>query len=255
MLSEVCPAGGWAGKRSDQLKNRANGFGSTHVTIPASNEIVRLQTTMIVPPKPVAEGTVFLWPGLQPLPGGKNYQPIGNGVLQPVLTWGSTCARGAPNDHRSWWISGHYVNMSTRDEARRGCLGGDGIAVEVGTRLVIDMQREGSVWTQRIFDSSARSSVEYAIDLNDQAQNWAIFHIELPTRTKPAGDLVFANTVITLAAPGSEACQPNTRGADDFFSAPRASPDGLRCCLERIVLRASGVASDTPNELPGVPTG
>ena len=114
----ICPEGGWTGKASDMASNRANGYGSTHVTIPTSTEIVRLRRHMIVPPQPAASGTVFLWPGLQPLPSGKHYAPIGNGVLQPVLTWGSTCARGAPNDYNSWWISGQYVNVSGREAAR-----------------------------------------------------------------------------------------------------------------------------------------
>jgi hypothetical protein len=69
-----------------------------------------LHTTMTVPEKPPPSGTLFLWPGLQPLPGGKNYNPIGNGVLQPVLMWSGTCAPTAPSSYASWWISAQYVN-------------------------------------------------------------------------------------------------------------------------------------------------
>ena len=91
--------------------------------------------------------------------------------------------------------------------------------------------------------------MKFEIDMKGQAQNWAIFDIELPTRTKPAGDLVFTHTVITLAAPSAEACQPNTRGTNDYFTAPRASADGLHCCFERIVLRASGVMASSPDDV------
>ena len=48
----------------------------------------------------------LLWPGLQPDGPGANDQPLDNGVLQPVLTWGPTCAPNAPDGdpYGSWWI-------------------------------------------------------------------------------------------------------------------------------------------------------
>jgi hypothetical protein len=246
-LMALCAGGTWTGMPSDKASARAQGSGSTTFTVATSTEITRLQTTMIVPPKPKPSGTVFLWPGLQPLPNGKSYQPIGNGVLQPVLTWGSTCAAGAPNDYKSWWISGQYVNVSSRESAHMGCHGGDGMDVDVDDRLVIDMSRAGTVWTQSVLDAKTGKSVKFDIDMAGQAQNWAIFDIELPTSTKPAGDLVFANTVITMAASSPMSCQPDSRGSTDYFTAPRASADGTICCIDRIVLRASGVTMTTPN--------
>ena len=71
---------------------REPGYGGVQVKMPVATQIVALSTVLTVPAKPPASGTLFLWPGLQPLPGGANFNPIGNGVLQPVLTWGGTCA-------------------------------------------------------------------------------------------------------------------------------------------------------------------
>ena len=72
-----------------------------------TNEFVDLRTTLTVPAPPPATGTLFLWPGLDPAPGGRNFLPIDNGVLQPVLTWGASCAPGQqPIQYSTWWISG-----------------------------------------------------------------------------------------------------------------------------------------------------
>ena len=105
-------AGGMTGAASDSTsaKARVSGNGSVQFQISTQTQIAELRTTLAVPAKPPPSGTLFLWPGLQPLPNGKNYNPVGNGVLQPVLTWGSTCAVGAPDDYSTWWISGQYVN-------------------------------------------------------------------------------------------------------------------------------------------------
>src|SRR5262245_56849827 len=62
------------------------GHGKVMLSTPSDNQITSLTTTIIVPPKHSAIGTLFLWPGFQP--GGANYLPIDNGVLQPVLSWG-----------------------------------------------------------------------------------------------------------------------------------------------------------------------
>jgi hypothetical protein len=88
------------------------------------------------------------------------------------------------------------------------------------------------------------------MDMDMQPQRWALFEIEMPTSTRPAGDIVFTNTVMTFAKPEAKACQPNTRGANDYFSSPIASSDGLRCCVARLVLRAQGVAATTMDPPP-----
>ena len=50
---------------------------------------------------------------------------------------------------------------------------------------------------------------------------------------------------MTLATPEPEACTPDSFGPNDYYSAPLASMDGTKCCLERIVLREMGVTATT----------
>jgi hypothetical protein len=242
-------SGGMAGLASD-----ANGTSSTHVSsygtvefnISTKNQIVALRTTLTVPPKPPASGTLFLWPGLQPLPAGQNYNPIGNGVLQPVLTWGGTCAPGAPNNYDSWWISGQYVNP-TGPAGHTGCMGGAGTDVAVGDKLDIAMTLSGTVWTQLVTDEASGGTATFSIDMLGQAQDWSIFRIEMPDGLKPVSDVVFTSTTLTFAEPDQADCQPSVRGYDDYFSTPRSSAEGASCCVSRIILRGQGVAATTMN--------
>jgi hypothetical protein len=201
---------------------------------------------LTVPTKPKANtGTLFLWPGLQP--GGANYDPIDNGVLQPVLTWGPTCAPNAPkNSYSSWWISAQYVNTYGKDTGYTGCLGGDGMNVQVGDALQIVMTLNGTVWHQAVTDVSLKQSVSYDLDMLGQAQNYAEFVIEQYTQD-PATDVIFTATTITLENAEATACQPTMRGTNDFFTDPVASADGKQCSIDRIVLRAQGVAATSPN--------
>ncbi len=247
-----CGEGGMVGKASnDDASPRASGYGNVRFSFAASNHIVRLRTTLEVPVEPDGNTTLFIWPGLEPLQGGENYSPIGTGVLQPVLTWGGSCAPGSPQslsgDH--WWISAQYVNTLGNDPGHTGCRGGDVLEAEIGDQLLIDMSLNGSIWNQTI-TNQAGTAVDFEIDLEDQAQRWALFEIEMPTSTRPASDIVFTNTLITLAEPEPDGCQPSTRGTNDYFSAPIASSDGLRCCIARLVLREQGVDATTMDPAP-----
>jgi hypothetical protein len=89
----------------------------THAAM--GNGWISLKASMRVPFVTSPQGTVFIWPGLQP--DGLSYFPIGNGVLQPVLTYGSSCA---PNPTKlvthGWWISGQYVNTDKDPNAKGG---------------------------------------------------------------------------------------------------------------------------------------
>jgi hypothetical protein len=207
--------------------------------------LVRLQTKMTVPAKPAPAGTVFLWPGVQPLRGGPNFAPINNGVLQPVLTWGASCAPGSPRGFDSWWISGMYVNVSTTLAAYRNCHGGPVMRVNVGDVLDIDIALAGTVWKQTVKNLTSGQQVDYAIDLRGQEQGLAYFDIELPTATKPAADTVFTESVLTFSGPRASACVPTTQGANDFVSKARLSADRTKCCIDRITLRAPGVPATT----------
>ncbi|MET0342736.1 MAG: hypothetical protein ABW252_17145 [Polyangiales bacterium] len=206
--------------------------------------LVRLQTKLTVPAKPPPSGVVFLWPGVQPLVDAPTFAPIGKGVLQPVLTWGSSCAPGSPRGYDSWWISGLYVNVATTLPTHRSCHGGPVMRVGVGDVLAIDIAQTGTVWKQTIKDLTTGQQVDYAIDMKGQAQGHAYFDIELPTSARPVADTVFTETVLSFASPRS-ACAPTTQGATDFVSKARISADGTQCCVDRITLRAPGVPATT----------
>jgi hypothetical protein len=218
---------------------RVTGYGTVLISTKSSNQIVRLQTTLLVPPEPPASGTLFLWPGLQP--NGANFEPIDNGVLQPVLTWGASCAPGKqPRAYSSWWISGQYVNTYGSDTGYTGCQGGPIMSVAVGDSLEIDMALAGTVWTQTITDAQTGQSVAYSIDMMNQAQNLAYFVIE-EYSSAPVSEVVFTNTTLTYGSPDAADCKLAMRGQNDFVSVPVASSDGRTCAIQEIILRAQGI--------------
>jgi hypothetical protein len=40
---------------------------------------------------------------------------------------------------------------------------------------------------------------------------------------------------------------PRNKGANDWFSQPRASADGKTCCIDKVILRAAGTMMTSPN--------
>ena len=109
------------------------------------------------------------------------------GVLQPVLTFGPTCA---PNQvaeqiktpYFGWAISAQYVNTIGSFSGYTGCLGGDFMAVNPGDILAIEMKLLNgttSTWFQKVTSSATKKSVEYTIDMKGQKQGWAEYVIEL----------------------------------------------------------------------------
>jgi hypothetical protein len=202
------------------------------------NGITSLKTTMLVPKKPTQMQTLFIWPGLQ-CNNGQDPGRIGNGILQPVLTWGASCAPKLPSSfYSSWWISGMYVNVSTAAAGPTGCAGGDFLSTEVGDSLQIDMSVKGTAWTQAILDLTTMKSVDFTIDLKGQEQNWATWAIEVPAGETImfTDQVVYTDSVLTFKSPVTS-CQPSQRGPSDSFTAPVLSPDGLNCCYDKIILR------------------
>jgi hypothetical protein len=192
-------------------------------------------------------GTLYVWPGIQPFSNSQNFNPIGNGILQPVLSIGPTCAPGAPNGYASWWISGQYVNVSSGAAGASGCLGGNGMDVAVGDALDIAMTLSGTVWTQVVADRQTGKSVQFPMDLKGQGQNWATLAIEVPSNLTPVSDAVFTATRLQFAASSPMSCQPSQHGPTDYFATPNLSTDGKTCCVSRVILRAKGVAATTMN--------
>jgi hypothetical protein len=206
---------------------------------PAPNQILSLKTTMKVPKEPSARQTLFIWPGLQSR-GSADPARIGNGVLQPVLTWGPSCAPRRPSDpYAAWWISGMYVNVTTGAAGPTGCAGGDFLSTELGDLIAMEMSVKGTDWTQTMTDLRTMETVDFTIDLKGQVQNNAMWIIEVPSglTVRPAEDVVFTQSVLTFSSPVTT-CQPNQAGTTDYFSAPVLSRDGLHCCYDEIILRA-----------------
>jgi hypothetical protein len=233
--------GGAFGEASDGTRTPVFGAATVELDVSAQNEILELETTLRVPRRPSPMGTFFVWPGLQPLPGGRAYQPVGNGVLQTVLTWGATCAPGAPEDpYAGWWISAEYVNVNSAVDALAGCSGGDGVLVDEDDTLHIVMKRDGTGFAEHVVNERSGAASDHDVDLREQAQGRALFAIERRD-TNAALGAVFTATRITFASPEPAACQPAARGAGDSFSVPYASRDGTTCCIDRITL-----ATDTP---------
>lgn len=208
----------------------------------AGQRVVGLQTTMVVPPQPAAVGTVFLWPGLQPW--GANFNPIDNGVLQPVLTWGPSCApAGQPASYSTWWISGQYVNIAGAQPGYTGCQSGPAMSVAPGDKLQIAIVLSGTTWTQTITNVQKAKSVSFAKDMQNQTQNFAEFYVETPNNSRTSADTVFTNTTITFANLDSGNCAIVRRGLMDSVSAPTigTSPSGgTTCTFKTIRLRDCG---------------
>lgn len=240
--TSVC-LGGMPGKDSDAVMTRgmtsSRNFSLIYYLVSAPNKIKRFETILTVPKKPERRSTLFIWPGLQHS-GGADPGRFGNGVLQPVLTWGPSCNPMAPregSDYSSWWISGMYVNVSTGAAGPGGCAGGDPMDVEVGDRLYIDFSVEGTEWTQTVLNLTNMNSVDFTFDLEGQDQNWAIWDIETAGSSRPAEDTYFEKSVLTFESPVTD-CQPSSAPEVDYFSAPILSPDGLHCCYEKMILKA-----------------
>lgn len=151
----------------------------------SDNPIQSFAVTLRVPsgpPEPTS-ACAYTWPGLQPIANLDNtpptFGPIGNGVLQPVLTYGTTCQAPNPNGvdrSNSWWISGQYVNtLGVDGEYSPGCgaapsdpaswKGGDTVLLDFNELVQTKMELiEGSGWVQTI-TRTGQTSVDWCLEL------------------------------------------------------------------------------------------
>jgi hypothetical protein len=208
------------------------------------SDIVALSTTLLVPRKPKPNGTLFVWPGLQP--DGANLEPIDNGVLQPVLSWGKSCAPGKqPGHYSSWWISAQYVNCYGHEQDFTGCSGGPIMKVNRGDRLTIELALSRTVWTQKVADTETGKVVTFDKDLRGQSQNYAYFRIEpYDARSIPAA--TFSNTTITFSRADPRNCEILKKGAEDFVSIPLSINGGQQCFIDEITLKTAPRRSACP---------
>jgi hypothetical protein len=209
------------------------------------NEIVSLRAKLIVPAAPVGpthpHGTLFLWPGLQSRPEDARFWPIGNGVLQSVLTWGPSCAPGdRSNDKDAWWISAQYVNTKGNYMNYQRCYGGKIMTVSKEDKLLINMSLFRSIWTQTVLDLKTNQSVGFHANLADQSQGIARFYIE-PYEGTMSPNVEFDEITIDFASPHSDNCRLDEKGHDDLVSAPILIDHGQSCYIEKITLSGAGV--------------
>lgn len=148
------------------------------------NYIVGFSVDLVTPDTftknlPAGPFTVALWPGLQPIEGRECFNPINLGVLQPVLTYGNTCAPFKPKDRNRWWISGQYVNNRLNCEIGQvpnaflpvcndyaKCHGGPFINLSPGQKIStsIDYDSTTKIWKQTIKASSQTQTYSIALD-------------------------------------------------------------------------------------------
>jgi hypothetical protein len=212
-----------------------DGYGAVEIGASGDNEILKLTTTLRVPRHPRNVGTLFVWPGLQP--GGHNFMPIDNGVLQSVLTWGPSCApKRQPNLYSTWWISAQYVNTYGHYDGYSGCRSGPIISVRPGDHLKIKMFLRNSIWKQDVFDIESSVRTSFEIPLRGQSQNYAYFVIE-PYDARSVPMVHFSNTTIIFSHPGTQGCTLLKRGLEDVVSTPVVSNRGRRCSVRQIVLK------------------
>ena len=239
----VCD-GGKVGMDSDASMLRGldimREYAGVKMLIRSPNQVLSFKTTLQVPKPPTARQTLFIWPGLQSRDGAADPNRVGNGVLQPVLTWGPSCAPKRPSDpYAGWWIAGMYVTLSSNIAGPTGCGGGDYLSNDVGDLLEIDMFLKDEKWVTTIKNVQMNEMVDYTIDLRGQVQNEVMWLIEVPdgSSIRPVDDTIWTQNVLTFAEPVTS-CQPDRIGSGDYFSAPILSPDGLHCCWDKIIMRA-----------------
>ncbi|KAJ3076345.1 Vam6/Vps39-like protein [Podochytrium sp. JEL0797] len=236
------------------------------------NQFLSYTSTIVVPPVPAQTSgteTYFIWPGLQPgtTTVSQNFLPINNGVLQPVLTFGPTCAPGktaqqAANPYYGWAISGQYVNTFGSAPGYVGCLGGSFMAVQPGDQLVmtIQLQPGTTTWYQKVTDSTSGNSVDFSIDMKGQTQTRALFAIELYGQATPYFGVVIQNVVMVVQEKDPGFCSgPFVGQTSTTCAGVVLSADGKTCSISSCTFAATssppaGIISATgPAAAPPVP--
>ncbi len=209
------------------------------------NQFVGLQTTLTVPPLPpvpTAPGAaLFLWPGMDPATNSANFLPINNGVLQPVLSWGPSCApTPQPTPFSSWWISAQYVNTFGSDSGYSGCYSGNSMQVNPGDLLLINISlaADSSVWTETVTDANTVQSVAFSIDMQGQGQNWAYWAMEFWYGAALPTPLIFTNTTITFQSPDSANWCSASQGQNSayIYTPPTPQNSSTQCFISSVVL-------------------
>ncbi|KAJ3237577.1 hypothetical protein HDU81_009273 [Chytriomyces hyalinus] len=241
------------------------------------NTYTSLECRMTVPPVPVRpaagkDATYFYWPGLQTNQYAPNYNPIGFGVLQPVLTYGKACTPNQPagaSVYRGWFISAQYVNPKGTETGYKGCQGGNMMDVAAGDTLMMSMVLQGTTWVQTVTRVGVACSgpgsgvstpdgcqVSYALDMRGQGQNRAEIVLELYFNAVVTDNVLFSDIRLVAAKPepaGSVAfCNSLSRlQANEACSGMALSQDGLTCTISSCLFTATASRADVPTIDPG----
>ncbi|KAJ3237581.1 hypothetical protein HDU81_009277 [Chytriomyces hyalinus] len=228
------------------------------------NAYTSLTCTLVVPPLPqkpaTGDATYFYWPGLQTNNQAANFNPIGFGVLQPVLTFGPACTPNQPTGvsvYRGWHVSAQYVNPGGPEAKHTGCMGGNMMDVAPGDNLVMSMTLTGTVWTQTIVRQGVDCSgpgdgvkgpngceVSFSIDMLGQGQNRAELVLELYYQAVVTSDVLFNNIRMTITNPepsnSTRFCTPNSRlQKTETCTGMVLSADGKTCTIDQCMFKAA----------------
>jgi hypothetical protein len=211
---------------------------------PIGNGWIYFESRMKVPLVTSPSGVIFAWPGLQP-GAGTTFQPIGNGVLQPVLTFGQG---PYPNPNNvsapgQWWISGQYYGSSSI--VPNGWDGGDVMVVNSGDELkcIIAYDAGTSTWTQTVTNMTAESnpSVSYSLALvtgnppsAPQEQNRGLFCLENPNGGSLTQCVSLYDIVMKVAQPDSSLGQDIA--AQPYVTGVSLATDNVTLNIERVVI-------------------
>lgn len=209
------------------------------------NQLVGLQTTLTVPPAPPVPtnngAAIFLWPGLGPATNSANFNPINDGVLQPVLSWGNSCApTPQPAAFSSWWISGQYVNTFGSQPGYTGCFSGDSLLVSPGDALLINMVLNSStgIWIETVTDANTNQSINFSINMQSQGQNWAYFAMEFWYGAVIQTPVVLSNTTLTFQSADTQNWCSTSQGTNSAytFTPPIPQDSSTQCFISSVVL-------------------
>ncbi len=204
------------------------------------NSFTQVTTTLTVPAEPPATGDLIVWPGLVPADttGNTTFLPINEGILQTVLTWGSTCAPGTqPTPYSTWWVSAQYNNELGSQAGYTGCQGGPIMSVNPGDSLVETLTLNGTTWNEQIADQTTSQSVSFPIDLEGQTQNVLFFLID-GLGQNLASPVTFTNTTFTTSTPFTSASQCELATAATYENDTQSTPtlNGNTCSIASITL-------------------
>jgi hypothetical protein len=226
------------------------GYGNVaFATAAHGSDIIALATSLRVPRTPAENGTVFMWPGLQPASWGSNFRPIDNGVLQSVLTWGPSCVKlKQPQAYSTWWISAQYVNTVGHEPNHNDCYSGPIMNVSPGDHLTINMTLSGTMWKQTVSDKETGKTVAWDEDLGGQSQNYAFFSIEPHDGARSIPTVTFTDTMITFSHADTGNCDLQTKGIEDVVSIPLAINGGQQCSIGEITLKPTPDSPACPQD-------